>query len=166
MVYYWHCCTFYCLKTTPLMCMCAPPPPPHVRQPSSHHHHHHPPALHTLLFFLFSPTTCSGATPVLIASTVVEVGVDVPEASLMLVESASRFGLAQLHQLRGRVGRGSRASRCFLVAPPPGSAGADEAAERLRVLERSCDGLVIANEDLRLRCAGQFRCSRRPLVLG
>jgi ATP-dependent DNA helicase RecG len=84
---------------------------------------------------------------VLIASTVVEVGVDVPEASVMLVEGAHRFGLAQLHQLRGRVGRGSKASKCFLMAP----AEHEEAFERLQVLERSNNGLEIAEADLRIR---------------
>lgn len=83
----------------------------------------------------------------MIASTVVEVGVDVPEASIMVVESAHRFGLAQLHQLRGRVGRGSKASRCFLMAP----AGDDKAAVRLRVLEESQNGLHIAEADLKIR---------------
>jgi ATP-dependent DNA helicase RecG len=84
---------------------------------------------------------------VLIASTVVEVGVDVPEASVMLVEAAHRFGLAQLHQLRGRVGRGSKASRCFLMAPAEDPKG----MERLQVLEKSSDGLAIAQADLDIR---------------
>jgi ATP-dependent DNA helicase RecG len=88
---------------------------------------------------------------VLISSTVVEVGIDEPEASVMLVENADRFGLAQLHQLRGRVGRGSRASRCFLIAPPAGSDAAAVAAKRLRVLEESHNGLVIAQADLEIR---------------
>lgn len=87
----------------------------------------------------------------LIASTVVEVGVDVPEASIMLVEAAHRFGLAQLHQLRGRVGRGDRASRCYLMAPPAEAAGAGEAAERLRVLENNHNGLSVAEFDLKIR---------------
>jgi hypothetical protein len=94
----------------------------------------------------------SGETPVLISSTVVEVGIDEPEASVMLVENADRFGLAQLHQLRGRVGRGSRASRCFLIAPAAGSDGAAVAVKRLRVLEESHNGLVIAQADLEIRC--------------
>lgn len=83
----------------------------------------------------------------LIASTVVEVGVDVPEASVMLVEAANRFGLAQLHQLRGRVGRGSKASKCYLMAP----AGDATATERLQELEKSHNGLHIAEADLRIR---------------
>lgn len=85
----------------------------------------------------------------LIASTVVEVGVDVPDASVMLVEAAHRFGLAQLHQLRGRVGRGSKASRCFLMAPAEDPKG----TERLQVLEQSSDGLAIAQADLDIRWA-------------
>jgi ATP-dependent DNA helicase RecG len=88
---------------------------------------------------------------VLISSTVVEVGIDEPEASVMLVENADRFGLAQLHQLRGRVGRGSRASCCFLIAPPVGSDGDAAAAKRLKVLEESHNGLVIAQADLEIR---------------
>lgn len=85
----------------------------------------------------------------LIASTVVEVGIDEPEASVMLVENAPCFGMAQLHQLRGRVGRGSRLSRCFLMAP----SGDEDAAARLRVMERSHNGLHIAEADLRMRYA-------------
>ncbi len=73
---------------------------------------------------------------------------DVPEASVMLVEHAERFGLAQLHQLRGRVGRGARSSRCYLV---DGSAGGEGAA-KLRTLERFNSGLQVAEEDLQLRC--------------
>ncbi|KAF8062927.1 recG [Scenedesmus sp. PABB004] len=96
----------------------------------------------------------SGEAPVLISSTVVEVGIDEPEASVMLVENAARFGLAQLHQLRGRVGRGARASRCYLFAPPDGEPGAAAAAARLRVLERSRSGLEIAEADLRMRGPG------------
>lgn len=98
----------------------------------------------------------SGATPVLIASTVVEVGIDCPEASVMIVEHADRFGLAQLHQLRGRVGRGSRRSTCFLMAPPRGTGAAERAAERLGVLERSHCGLDIAEADLKIRGPGDL----------
>lgn len=83
----------------------------------------------------------------LIASTVVEVGIDEPEASVMLVENAECFGMAQLHQLRGRVGRGKRSSRCFLMAP----AGDSTARARLAVMERSHNGLHIAEADLRAR---------------
>jgi hypothetical protein len=86
---------------------------------------------------------------VLIASTVVEVGIDEPEASVMLVENARCFGMAQLHQLRGRVGRGARESRCFLMAPE----GDADVQARLRVMEASHNGLHIAEADLRMRCA-------------
>lgn len=88
---------------------------------------------------------------VLIATTVVEVGVDVPNASVMLVLDAHRYGLAQLHQLRGRVGRGAAKSFCLLIAP-------DDAGEvqRLKILTESTDGFAIAEEDLRLRGPGQF----------
>jgi ATP-dependent DNA helicase RecG len=98
----------------------------------------------------------SGETPVLIASTVVEVGIDCPEASVMVVEHADRFGLAQLHQLRGRVGRGQRRSTCFLMSPPSGTGAAERAAERLRVLERSHCGLDIAEADLKIRGPGDL----------
>ena len=92
-----------------------------------------------------------GETDVLVATTVVEVGVDVPNASVMIVLDAHRYGLAQLHQLRGRVGRGVVESVCVLVTP-------DESGEieRLNVLERTTDGFEIANEDLKLRKAGQL----------
>jgi ATP-dependent DNA helicase RecG len=92
-----------------------------------------------------------GETDVLVATTVVEVGVDVPNASVMIVLDAHRYGLAQLHQLRGRVGRGVAESVCVLIAP-------DDAGEieRLHVLENTTDGFEIANEDLRLRKAGQL----------
>jgi ATP-dependent DNA helicase RecG len=92
-----------------------------------------------------------GETDVLVATTVVEVGVDVPNASVMIVLDAHRYGLAQLHQLRGRVGRGVAESFCVLVAP-------DDAGEveRLHVLEETSDGFEIAEADLRLRRAGQL----------
>jgi ATP-dependent DNA helicase RecG len=88
---------------------------------------------------------------VLVATTVVEVGVDVPNASVMVILDAQRYGLAQLHQLRGRVGRGAAKSYCLLIAP-------DEAGEieRLQILTESTDGFVIAEEDLRLRGPGEF----------
>jgi ATP-dependent DNA helicase RecG len=93
----------------------------------------------------------SGATPVVISTTVVEVGVDVPAASLIIVEHAERFGLAQLHQLRGRVGRGGRQSSCYLV-----TARAGPEAERLRVLEACSSGFDVAEADFRLRGAGEL----------
>lgn len=94
----------------------------------------------------------SGEAPVLIASTVVEVGVDVPSATIMVIEDANRLGLAQLHQLRGRVGRSDRASTCYLMAP----AGDDTATERLRLLETIHSGLRLAEEDLRIRGPGDL----------
>lgn len=90
-----------------------------------------------------------GLLDVLIATTVVEVGVDVPEATVMLIEGAERFGLAQLHQLRGRVGRSSRVSSCYLLSDADGPA-----LERLKVLERTNDGFVVAEEDLQRRGEG------------
>ncbi|WP_228557818.1 ATP-dependent DNA helicase RecG [Myxococcus sp. AB056] len=94
----------------------------------------------------------------LVCTTVVEVGVDVPNASVMVVESAERFGLSQLHQLRGRVGRGAAASFCHLVA---GSARSWESAERLTVMEQSSDGFVIAEKDLEIRGPGEFLGTRQ-----
>ena len=90
---------------------------------------------------------------VLVCTTVIEVGIDVPNATLMVIEHAERFGLSQLHQLRGRVGRGPEPSRCFLVS---GAGGTARAAKRLRVLERTDDGFVIAEEDMRLRGPGDM----------
>ncbi|MCI0340401.1 MAG: ATP-dependent DNA helicase RecG [Planctomycetales bacterium] len=93
-----------------------------------------------------------GRVRVLAATTVVEVGVDVPAATLLVVENADRFGLAQLHQLRGRVGRGGAPGTCLLVADP----GTPEAEERLRTLVGTSDGFRIAEEDLRLRGPGEM----------
>ncbi len=94
----------------------------------------------------------SGNLRVLVATTVIEVGVDVREARAILIEHAERFGLAQLHQLRGRVGRGTEASWCILhTASPPSS----DAGERLRVMVESCDGFRIAERDLELRGPGE-----------
>jgi ATP-dependent DNA helicase RecG len=92
-----------------------------------------------------------GETDVLVSTTVVEVGVDVPNASVMVVLDAHRYGLAQLHQLRGRVGRGVAESFCILV--PPDDAGE---VERLHILEETTDGFEIAEADLRLRKAGEL----------
>jgi ATP-dependent DNA helicase RecG len=89
----------------------------------------------------------------LVATTVIEVGVDVPAASIMVVEHAERFGLAQLHQLRGRIGRGDKASTCLLLYAPPLGA---TARARLQILRESEDGFRIAEEDLRLRGAGDL----------
>ena len=100
----------------------------------------------------------SGETSVLVATTVIEVGVDVPEATIMVVEHAERFGLAQLHQLRGRVGRGSGRSTCLLVWHPPLG---ETAKARLKTLRDTDDGFVIAEEDLRLRGAGELLGTRQ-----
>ena len=93
-----------------------------------------------------------GLTQVLVTTSVIEVGVDVPNATFLLVENAERFGLAQLHQLRGRIGRGIHTSTCVLLD------GNDtpETLERLRILEKNMDGFVIAEEDLRLRGGGDI----------
>ena len=99
-----------------------------------------------------------GEISVLVATTVIEVGVDVPEATIMVVEHAERFGLAQLHQLRGRVGRGDRQGRClFLYAAPLG----DTARARIRIMRETDDGFRIAEEDLRLRGAGEVLGTRQ-----
>ncbi|MGN6065328.1 ATP-dependent DNA helicase RecG [Brevundimonas diminuta] len=96
----------------------------------------------------------AGRLPVLVATTVVEVGVDVPNASIMVIEHADRFGLAQLHQLRGRVGRGAKASACILLYGGEDGALGETAKERLETLRRTEDGFVIAEEDFRLRGGG------------
>ncbi|MBP7241747.1 ATP-dependent DNA helicase RecG [Amaricoccus sp.] len=93
----------------------------------------------------------AGRTRLLVATTVIEVGVDVPNASIMVIEGAQNFGLAQLHQLRGRVGRGGAASQCLLVYDPPLG---ESARARLEVMRDTEDGFRIAEEDLRLRGAG------------
>ncbi len=100
----------------------------------------------------------AGRLDVLAATTVIEVGVDVPNASYMLIENAERFGLAQLHQLRGRVGRGKRISRCVLLF---GAKASLEARERLSVLERTDDGFVVAEEDLKRRGSGDMLGTRQ-----
>lgn len=100
----------------------------------------------------------SGALDVLVATTVIEVGIDVPNASVMVIEHAERFGLSQLHQLRGRIGRGSAASECFLLAS---DALSDDAIARLRIMEQTNDGFKIAEEDLKLRGPGDFIGTRQ-----
>ena len=95
-----------------------------------------------------------GRLPVLVATTVVEVGVDVPNASIMVIEHADRFGLAQLHQLRGRVGRGAKASACILLYGGEDGALGETARQRLETLRRTEDGFEIAEEDFRLRGGG------------
>jgi ATP-dependent DNA helicase RecG len=103
----------------------------------------------------------AGEIKVLAATTVIEVGVNVPNASVMLIENAERFGLSQIHQLRGRVGRGADKSWCILIYNPTAS---DNAAERLKILEDSDDGFEIAQKDLELRGPGDFFGTRQSGV--
>jgi ATP-dependent DNA helicase RecG len=99
-----------------------------------------------------------GDARVLVATTVIEVGVDVPDATVMIIEHAERFGLAQLHQLRGRVGRGSDHSSCLLLfAAPLG----ETARARLKIMRETEDGFRIAEEDLRLRGGGEILGTRQ-----
>ncbi|GAB1594373.1 ATP-dependent DNA helicase RecG [Lysobacter claricitrinus] len=100
----------------------------------------------------------NGETDLLVATTVIEVGVDVPNASLMIIENAERLGLSQLHQLRGRVGRGSAASSCVLLYQPPLS---QMARERLSTMRETNDGFVIAERDLQLRGPGELLGTRQ-----
>jgi ATP-dependent DNA helicase RecG len=100
----------------------------------------------------------SGRISILVSTTVIEVGVDVPNASIMVIEHAERFGLAQLHQLRGRVGRGAKESSCILLYRQPLS---ETARERLNVMRQTEDGFVIAEEDLRLRGGGEVLGTRQ-----
>src|SRR5512139_2147381 len=106
----------------------------------------------------------AGKTKLLVGTTVIEVGVDVPNASLMVIEHAERFGLAQLHQLRGRVGRGAEESVCILLYRNPLG---EAARKRLRVIFENSDGFAIAREDLLLRGPGEYlgaRQSGAPLL--
>jgi len=99
-----------------------------------------------------------GALDVLVATTVIEVGVDVPNASLMIVENAERMGLAQLHQLRGRVGRGNEQSFCILLYQSPLG---QIAKQRLQTLRETNDGFAIAEKDLQMRGAGELLGTRQ-----
>ncbi|WP_337178983.1 ATP-dependent DNA helicase RecG [Hydrogenophaga borbori] len=109
-----------------------------------------------------------GQMGVLVSTTVIEVGVDVPNASLMVIEHAERFGLSQLHQLRGRVGRGAAASACVLMySPPEGGRLGETARERLKAMVETNDGFEIARRDLEIRGPGEFlgaRQSGAPLL--
>src|ERR1700751_177425 len=107
-----------------------------------------------------------GETNALISTTVLEVGIDVPNATVMLVENAERFGLAQLHQLRGRIGRGEHKSYCTLIS----DAEEEAAQEKLRTLENTANGFEIAEADLPLRGPGDILGTAQsglpPLKLG
>jgi len=103
----------------------------------------------------------AGEIQLLVATTVIEVGVDVPNASLMVIEHAERMGLAQLHQLRGRVGRGAAKSACILLYSPPLS---DMAKARLKIIYELTDGFEIARQDLSLRGPGEFLGARQSGV--
>ena len=100
----------------------------------------------------------AGDIQLLVATTVIEVGVDVPNAGLMVIENAERLGLAQLHQLRGRVGRGTSSSHCILLYQPPLT---DLARSRLEVMRETCDGFIIAEKDLELRGPGELLGTRQ-----
>jgi ATP-dependent DNA helicase RecG len=101
-------------------------------------------------------------TQIMVATTVIEVGVDVPNASVMVMESAERFGLSQLHQLRGRVGRGSEQSFCILLT---GSKLTNDARERLKIMCATNDGFLIAEKDLELRGPGDIEGTRQSGTL-
>jgi ATP-dependent DNA helicase RecG len=104
----------------------------------------------------------SGDTQIMVSTTVIEVGVDVPNASVMVIESAEKFGLSQLHQLRGRVGRGAEKSFCILLT---GSKLNNEAKERLKTMEATGDGFKIAEKDLELRGPGDIEGTRQSGML-
>ena len=104
----------------------------------------------------------AGAIQLLVATTVIEVGVDVPNASLMIIENAERLGLAQLHQLRGRVGRGSSQSSCVLMYNPPLG---ELARQRMEIMRQSNDGFRIAEKDLELRGPGEVLGTRQTGML-
>ena len=121
-------------------------------------HSRMPPAEKRAVMALFT----SGAMPVLVSTTVIEVGVDVPNASLMVIEHAERFGLSQLHQLRGRVGRGAAASACVLLySAPEGGRLGETARERLKAMAETADGFEIARRDLEIRGPGEFLGARQ-----
>jgi ATP-dependent DNA helicase RecG len=105
----------------------------------------------------------AGETRLLVATTVIEVGVDVPEATIMVIEHAERFGLAQLHQLRGRIGRGSEHSTCLLLYKSPLG---ETAKSRLNIMRETEDGFRIAEEDLKLRGEGDVLGTRQSGMPG
>lgn len=94
----------------------------------------------------------NGEYDILVSTTVIEVGIDVPNATVMLIEDAERFGLSQLHQLRGRVGRGKHQSYCILVTEHV----TDSCRQRLQIMSKTRDGFVLAEEDLKMRGPGDF----------
>jgi ATP-dependent DNA helicase RecG len=102
----------------------------------------------------------NGSLDVLVATSVIEVGVDVPQATLIVIEDADRFGLAQLHQLRGRVGRGERKGKCVLVAEPT----TDEGSRRIEAMVETTDGFRIAERDLEIRGPGELFGARQSGV--
>lgn len=104
----------------------------------------------------------AGKIHLLVATTVIEVGVDVPNASLMIIENAERLGLAQLHQLRGRIGRGSSQSSCVLMYNPPLG---DLARQRMEIMRETADGFQIAEKDLELRGPGEVLGTRQTGML-
>jgi ATP-dependent DNA helicase RecG len=121
-------------------------------------HSRMPPAEKKAVMSLFE----GGQMGLLVSTTVIEVGVDVPNASLMVIEHAERFGLSQLHQLRGRVGRGAAASACVLLyGTPEGGRLGELARERLKVMAQTNDGFAIAQRDLELRGPGEFLGARQ-----
>jgi ATP-dependent DNA helicase RecG len=104
----------------------------------------------------------SGDAHILVATTVIEVGVNVPNASVMVIESSERFGLSQLHQLRGRVGRGSEKSYCILLT---GFEISKESRQRMSIMTQTSDGFVIAEEDLKMRGPGDIYGTRQSGAL-
>ena len=104
----------------------------------------------------------NGETQIMVSTTVIEVGVDVPNASVMVIESSEKFGLSQLHQLRGRVGRGSEKSYCILLT---GVGIGNDARERMKIMTSTNDGFVIAEKDLDMRGPGDIEGTRQSGVL-